>query len=108
MGYKRGLRNTYCHTSLVKIQGCDTQKDVDFYLGKRIAYIYKVRQRNLPPFHRCGAFPTSRPHQPSEFVSSPSAVVSGADGEEGQQVPCDLGQGHAGTRQQRCCADEVP
>jgi large subunit ribosomal protein L35Ae len=37
----RGLRNQYSHTSLIKIQGLQDKKDVDFYLGKKIAYIYK-------------------------------------------------------------------
>ena len=46
LGFKRGLRNQYNHTSLIKIQGVDEKKDVTFYLGKRIAYIYKVRARN--------------------------------------------------------------
>ncbi|KAF1335552.1 60s ribosomal protein l35a-4, partial [Globisporangium splendens] len=41
VGYKRGLRNQYSHTSLIKIQGLQDKKDVDFYLGKKIAYIYK-------------------------------------------------------------------
>ncbi|DBA01320.1 TPA: hypothetical protein N0F65_001825, partial [Lagenidium giganteum] len=41
VGYKRGYRNQYSHTSLIKIQGLEDKKDVDFYLGKKIAYIYK-------------------------------------------------------------------
>ena len=41
LGFKRGLRTQMNHTSLIKIQGLDSKDDVDFYLGKRIAYITK-------------------------------------------------------------------
>lgn len=35
----------YNHTNLIKIEGVEDQKDADFYLGKRVAYIYKVRRQ---------------------------------------------------------------
>jgi len=42
LGFKRGMRTQYCHTALIKIQGVEDSKDVDFYLGKKIAYIFKA------------------------------------------------------------------
>lgn len=43
LGYKRSLRNQYVNQVRIKVQGLEDKKDVDFYLGKRVAYIYKAK-----------------------------------------------------------------
>ena len=42
LGYKRGLRNQYVSTMLIKIEDVADQKAAQFYLGKKIAYIWKA------------------------------------------------------------------
>jgi large subunit ribosomal protein L35Ae len=42
LGYQRGLRNQNNNVSLIKIKGVDSKEDVDFYLGKRVAFVTKV------------------------------------------------------------------
>ncbi len=42
--YYRGRRNTYHHTSLLKIDGVNDKEGSNFYFGKKVAYIYKAQK----------------------------------------------------------------
>eukprot|EP00731_Ephydatia_muelleri_P029547 Em0021g70a len=53
LGFRRGLRTQDSNTSLLKIEGVSKKEETAFYLGKRVAYIYRVqkkeRQRGRKP-----------------------------------------------------------
>ena len=42
MGFQRAQRNQYPNVALLQISGVNTKADTPFYLGKRVAYVYKV------------------------------------------------------------------
>lgn len=46
VGYKRGLRTQQVNTALLKLQNVNTKEDVDFYLGKRVAYVYRAQKKD--------------------------------------------------------------
>ena len=43
MGFRGGRRNTYHHTSLLKIDGVEDPESSKFYMGKKVAFIYKAQ-----------------------------------------------------------------
>merc|ERR1719478_2022908 len=48
VGYRRGGANSgnhYNHTSLINIDGLKERSSVDWYLGKKIAYIFKAKRK---------------------------------------------------------------
>ncbi|KAG2175430.1 hypothetical protein INT43_001077 [Umbelopsis isabellina] len=44
LGYERAKRNQNENTSLIQIEGVQTPKDAQFYLGKRIAFVYRAKR----------------------------------------------------------------
>ena len=42
MGFQRAQRNQYSNFALLQIEGVNTKHDTPFYIGKRVAYVYKV------------------------------------------------------------------
>ena len=43
-GYKRARKDLHPNQCLIKIQGVNTVKDLPFYYGKKIAYVYKCKR----------------------------------------------------------------
>eukprot|EP00029_Vermamoeba_vermiformis_P001057 TRINITY_DN1122_c0_g1_i1.p1 TRINITY_DN1122_c0_g1~~TRINITY_DN1122_c0_g1_i1.p1 ORF type:complete len:116 (+),score=40.91 TRINITY_DN1122_c0_g1_i1:60-407(+) len=45
-GYQRSLATQYNDVSLLKLEGVHTKADTDFYMGKRVAFVYRARRTN--------------------------------------------------------------
>ena len=46
LGFRRGLRRQHEQQALVRIEGVNTRRDARFYLGKKVAYLYKAKTVN--------------------------------------------------------------
>ncbi|PHU18205.1 60S ribosomal protein L35a-3 [Capsicum chinense] len=68
LGYKRSKSNQYPNTSLIQIEGVNTKEEVDWYLGKRMAYIYKAKTKKNNSHYRCIWGKVCRPHGNSGVV----------------------------------------
>merc|ERR1719356_1798743 len=62
LGYKRSKTNVYPTTTLLKIDGVRTRDDTTFYLGKRVAYVYKAKKEVKNSKYRVLWGKIRRPH----------------------------------------------
>lgn len=68
LGYKRGKSNQYPSTSLLQIEGVNTVEEVNWYLGKRIAYVYKAKTKKNGTLYRSIWGRVTKPHGNSGVV----------------------------------------
>ncbi|KAL6868989.1 60S ribosomal protein L33B [Amphichorda felina] len=68
LSYKRSRHTTHPATSLIKIEGVDDAEAANFYLGKRIAYVYKAQKEVRGSKHRVIWGRVTRPHGNSGVV----------------------------------------
>jgi len=70
LGHKRGKRNTRPNTSLLQIEGVASKEDAQFYLGKRVAYVYRAKKEVRGSKIRVIWGRVTRPHGSSGVVKS--------------------------------------
>ncbi|KAF8820965.1 ribosomal protein RPL35A [Cardiosporidium cionae] len=68
LGYRRSKTNQYPSCSLLQIEGVKDREDTGFYLGKRVAYIYKAKRTMRESKYRVVWGRISRPHGNSGVV----------------------------------------
>ncbi|KAI1617717.1 50S ribosomal protein L35Ae [Exophiala viscosa] len=68
LSYQRGKRNTNPNTSLLKIEGVDDTNAAKFYLGKRVAFVYRASKERQGSKIRVIWGKVTRPHGNSGVV----------------------------------------
>uniref|UniRef100_A0A093VTS4 60S ribosomal protein L33-B n=1 Tax=Talaromyces marneffei PM1 TaxID=1077442 RepID=A0A093VTS4_TALMA len=68
LSYQRGKRNTNPNTSLIKIEGVDDVSAANFYLGKKVAFVYRGKKEVQGTKIRVIWGKVTRPHGNSGVV----------------------------------------
>ncbi|KAK4111923.1 ribosomal protein L35Ae [Canariomyces notabilis] len=68
LSYQRGRHNTHPRTSLIKIEGVDDTAAANFYLGKKVAYVYRGQKEVRGTKIRVIWGKVTRPHGNSGVV----------------------------------------
>lgn len=68
MGYKRAVKNQRTQTALLKLESVKDQHAAEWYLGKRVAYIYRAQKEVKGSRHRCIWGRVTRTHGSSGTV----------------------------------------
>ncbi|RKF55931.1 60S ribosomal protein L33-B [Erysiphe neolycopersici] len=68
LSYQRGKRNTNPNTSLIQIEGVSDSKAATFYLGKKVAFVYRAHREIRGTKIRVIWGKVTRPHGNSGIV----------------------------------------
>ncbi|TVY53689.1 60S ribosomal protein L33-B [Lachnellula cervina] len=68
LSYQRGKRITNPNTSLIKLEGVDDTKAANFYLGKKVAFVYRAHREVRGSKIRVIWGTVTRPHGNSGVV----------------------------------------
>ena len=68
LGYKRARTNQTNHTSLIKLEHVNDKAAANFYLGKKLCYVYKAKTKKKGTVYRTSWGKVTRAHGSSGVV----------------------------------------